>query len=153
MTCPRTQSVWVLGLGQVPTHLIKKHFLQEFCNYRELGRGSEWSVQHSLFPCPWASPQTQMVEKSESAFCPWHQTYGSLPVAPVPHTHWASKSQLTSDTKSTEAAQTSQDEGSIPEDGPPSQVLITSSTVTLHVWPTGYKFAGSMIHLPCSITY
>ena len=69
-----------------------------------------------------------------------------------PHTHWASRSQFSSDSRSTRWPS-------------PHRVKSQSLRVThisrvdhksrglSYVWPTRYKFIGSTTHLPCSITY
>ena len=72
-----------------------------------------------------------MEENSESGFCPWQQTCGvSANSIQFPYIHWAPSSIFTFDTKSAEVTQTSHGEGSILEDSPHFQVLITSLAVT-----------------------
>ena len=61
------------------------------------------------------------------------------------NTHWNSRSQVTSDTKSLEVTQTPQGEGSVSEDGYISSVDHESCD-HLYKWPMSYKFRGYMTH-------
>ena len=77
-----------------------------------------------------------MEENSESGFCPWQQTCGvSANSNLFPHTHWASSSQFTSETKSSEVTHIPHGEGSILEVGPHfkclSQALGSLTPVTI----------------------
>ena len=89
-----------------------------------------------------------MEENSESGFCPWQKTCGvSANRTQFPHTHWASSSLFTFDTKSAEVTQTPHGEGSIPEDSPHFQVLITSLGV---IYTCGQLTVNSDIAWPNS---
>ena len=80
-------------------------------------RGFEYSAQHNIVPSVWG-PDTNG-RKERIWVCPRHQICGiSANRNQFPHTHWASRNQFTSDTKSSEVTLNPQGEGSISENCP-----------------------------------